>query len=195
MGSSIMLLQLILIAAVVYIPLMRFRAFRALVGFKDMARGDHVGGGFEERCVHIISKAGQDSAVEADGALVFRTTPGVRLVITALVALLLFQFVILGFAGLADILAFLIIVAAAIWFVYYAWVFQVRIRDTEFRWIDWLLRERVQDLSRLQRVEQDSSGGYRLEFDSGGAAYIFRYVNGHGILKDFLTAALSINRR
>jgi hypothetical protein len=195
MANSIMLLQYLIIALVIYIPLLRFRGFRRLTGFADLEPGVDRGNGgeFAQRMVHIIAKAGKDHAVEQDGVMTFQCTMGMRLVTAALIGLLLFQLAILGFAGASDIFAFLLIAGLGAYFVYYLFTFRIQIYDNEVVWVDWFLRARSHDLSQLRRVEQDSSGGYRLEFFDGTSAYILRYINGHGLLKDFLLAALEIN--
>ncbi len=196
MSNSLMFLQLIAMALVIYIPFMRFRLFRKLVGFADLNpnndRGN--GSGFEQRLVHIIAKAGKDRAVEQDGVLTFRCTLGMKTVTIALIGLLVYQMIILGFSSMMDMFYFVIFLGACLYFVSYVLIFRLQIYDSEIVWIDWFLRERSHDLSQLFNVEQDSSGGYRLEFQDGKTAYIFRYVEGHGILKDFLLAALRINR-
>ncbi|MCC1493056.1 hypothetical protein [Cognatishimia sp. F0-27] len=192
--APLFLLELVIIAAIFYIPLSRFAWFRKMSGYSEMFERESPWSlGAEEAYVEKISSAGSGPARREHDVLVCESNLGVKILVPTLLCVVMYMLLAEGIPNIAAGVSALVLFGIALWWSYYMWAFKVEVSGHQLATMDLLLRDRVYDLALLRRAEKDKNGCYRLEFSDGSVCHLIKYVTGHDALREVILAALRLN--
>lgn len=186
----------ILIAMVTKLIFGRSLIFRHFLGARDL-KDKPARQTVEERFVDAIAKSGSVRPTnKLHSRMAFRSTWGFRLVGLALSSCVLFMLCqsILAdmLAGRANVNAYWIMLPTAVWGYYnfYIFTYEVILFDGKLINNGYFLNKRRFDLQKLQNIEQDASGFYRLQFAGGRTTHVLKYVQEHETLYKALSDAV-----